>query len=401
MKDRINNICSLFYASHYIPLALYEDEKPLRIYSSVGDSIDVFSLFAKQASEAMENPYFLTLPEQGQYGQIRIKDTRIRIIVGPMFCTQITEDTVMTVARRNFIEKKDFNTLADFLYSIPNYSYNQFVNLIAFLNYLINDELFDIVEQFQKDSTCIGYKLATTFTENLYQSQDEQILHGTFQFENMLLSFVRDGETEKLNSFLTLTAKTTQLREGKLAEAPLRQAKNLLIGVATMVGKSGAIPGGLDVEETYRLIDLYIQECEKTSSTEEIKVLQYNMLLDFTERVAQTKAPQKASKEIFACMQFIQNHTNCQIGIDDVAEHIGKSRAYVTKKFRQETGESITDFIIKSKLRDAKRLLRYSDRSLSEISNHLCFSSQSYFQTVFKKATGLTPNEYRNIHNET
>ena len=99
-------------------------------------------------------------------------------------------------------------------------------------------------------------------------------------------------------------------------------------------------------------------------------------------------------------MQYIQNHTNCQIGIDDVAGFIGKRRTYVTKKFRQETGESITDFIIKSKIRDAKRLLRYSNRSLSEISTHLCFSSQAYFQTVFKKSTGMTPNEYRNVHNE-
>ena len=61
---------------------------------------------------------------------------------------------------------------------------------------------------------------------------------------------------------------------------------------------------------------------------------------------------------------------------------------------------NITDFIIKSKIRDAKRLLRYSNRSLSEISTHLCFSSQAYFQTVFKKSTGMTPNEYRNVHNE-
>lgn len=104
-----------------------------------------------------------------------------------------------------------------------------------------------------------------------------------------------------------------------------------MIGIATMVGKVGAIGGGLGVEETYRLIDLYIQECEKTSSTEEVKVLQYNMLLDFTDRVAQVKAPRNASKEIYACMQYIQNHTNCQIGIDDVAGFIGKSRTYVTK----------------------------------------------------------------------
>jgi len=400
VDDRINNICSLFYASHYIPLAVYEERTIVHIFSSAGSSLDLFSLFEAQSFSAEQTMYILTLPEQGTYGQIRIKNSPMRVLLGPVFPTPITEDTVMTVARRNLTDKKDMDALAEFLYSIPNCSYNQFVNLTALLNFIINGEMFDIAEQFREESSDVGNKLAVTYTEDLYKSQDEQVLHGTYQFENMLLSFVRDGETDKLNAFLTSTAKTTHLREGKLAEAPLRQAKNLLIGVATMVGKVGAIGGGLGVEETYRLIDLYIQECEKTSSTEEVKVLQYNMLLDFTDRVAQVKAPRNASKEIYACMQYIQNHTNCQIGIDDVAGFIGKSRTYVTKKFRQETGESITDFIIKSKIRDAKRLLRYSNRSLSEISTHLCFSSQAYFQTVFKKSTGMTPNEYRNVHNE-
>ncbi|MDD4156395.1 MAG: AraC family transcriptional regulator [Candidatus Cloacimonetes bacterium] len=59
---------------------------------------------------------------------------------------------------------------------------------------------------------------------------------------------------------------------------------------------------------------------------------------------------------------------------------------------------SITEFIIQCKIRDAKRLLRYSEKTLCEISNYLCFSSQSYFQTVFKKDTSLTPSKYRQKH---
>ena len=47
-------------------------------------------------------------------------------------------------------------------------------------------------------------------------------------------------------------------------------------------------------------------------------------------------------------------------------------------------------------LEEAKSLLTYSDKTLSEISNYLCFSSQAYFQTVFKKKYGLTPKQYRN-----
>ena len=97
----------------------------------------------------------------------------------------------------------------------------------------------------------------------------------------------------------------------------------------------------------------------------------------------------------FSAVQFIRNHTNSQIGIDDVASAVGKSRSYITKLFRCETGKSISEFIAEAKLQDAKRLLRYSDKSLADIANYLCFSSQAYFQTVFKRKVGITPGEYR------
>ena len=50
---------------------------------------------------------------------------------------------------------------------------------------------------------------------------------------------------------------------------------------------------------------------------------------------------------------------------------------------------------MRCKLEEAKSLLTHSDKTLSEISNYLCFSSQSYFQNVFKQKFGLTPKQYR------
>lgn len=394
MENQTKNICAMFYASHYIPVALYEADTLVQIYSCE-KNVDVFSAVLQKIINIKDNPYILTLSEQGMYGSIKINCTAFRILIGPIFSIPVTQDIVSAVAKQNFINNDKLDDLKSLLLSIPNYSYNQFANLLGFLNYTINGEVYSIAEQFKIESKAVNNKLATVHTKNIYDSQDEQATHGTYNFENLLLSFIRDGEVEKLSDFLMQTAQSTELHEGKLADTPLRQAKNLLIGVATMVGKIGAIGGGLNIEETYRLIDLYIQECEKSSSTDAIKLLQYNMLLDFAERVAQNKLPKNTSKEIFHCVQFIQNHTNCVIGIDDVAGYIGKSRAYLTKKFRQETSESITDFIIKSKIKDAKRLLRYTDKTLSEISNHLCFSSQSYFQKVFKDKVGITPNDYR------
>ena len=61
----------------------------------------------------------------------------------------------------------------------------------------------------------------------------------------------------------------------------------------------------------------------------------------------------------------------------------------------EETGESLTDFILKEKTEEAKRLLRYSDKSLTAIGSYLGFSSASHFPRVFKACVGSTRSEYR------
>ena len=58
----------------------------------------------------------------------------------------------------------------------------------------------------------------------------------------------------------------------------------------------------------------------------------------------------------------------------------------------------ISAFMMRCKLEEAKSLLMYSQQSITEISNYLCFSSQSYFTSVFRKKYGLTPKEYRLQH---
>lgn len=53
-----------------------------------------------------------------------------------------------------------------------------------------------------------------------------------------------------------------------------------------------------------------------------------------------------------------------------------------------------------AKLQESKLLLAYSDRPLSEISNFFFFSSQSYFQNLFKRQFGITPLAFRKRHHK-
>lgn len=72
------------------------------------------------------------------------------------------------------------------------------------------------------------------------------------------------------------------------------------------------------------------------------------------------------------------------------------SRAQLNRKIKAITGETTTDLILKIKISLAKNLLDNTDKSIIAISMDCGMDSDSYFCTVFKKATGLTPLQYRN-----
>ncbi|MBO6094387.1 MAG: helix-turn-helix transcriptional regulator, partial [Oscillospiraceae bacterium] len=77
------------------------------------------------------------------------------------------------------------------------------------------------------------------------------------------------------------------------------------------------------------------------------------------------------------------------------------SSSYLMRRFKAEVGMSVGDYITKCKLEEACDLLVYGSRSLAEISAYLGYSSQSYFQNVFKKQYGMTPMQYRKANRKT
>lgn len=393
--DKIENYCQLFYSSHYLPIAHCKGEGIFTFYSSLENDINVFTAAIAALSRMEQNPAVYAYEAVGLYGLIRIDNSPDIVIVGPVFGGLVSDEAIYGFMRKNAISVEHKDDIGAFLSALPKYTYNQFLNLLAYLHFTLNGKVISVLDHFHLADKNAEQEIAVRHTLQSVQAKEFQSEHGTYQFEMMMLDYVRQGETDKLNSLLMEILKKQALQEGTLAENPLRQAKNLLIGVATMVGKVGAIGGGMDVEEAYRLIDLYIQECEKAQSIEVIKVLQYNLVLDFTKRVAHSQVPPNTSKEVFTMIQYIKNHTNDQIGIDQVAHHIGKSRAYITKKFRQEVGKTIRDYIMQCKLNEARSLLRHSNMSIAEICNNLFFSSQSYFHNVFKKEYQMTPSEFR------
>ena len=93
--------------------------------------------------------------------------------------------------------------------------------------------------------------------------------------------------------------------------------------------------------------------------------------------------------------QIIMDNLSVDVSRDELAARVYMSPDYLTKLFKKETGSSLSDYITKKRINLAEKLLRETDMNMVEISEKSGFSYSSYFIRIFKKKTGITPQQYR------
>ena len=102
------------------------------------------------------------------------------------------------------------------------------------------------------------------------------------------------------------------------------------------------------------------------------------------------------SRVIVEAMDFIAKHYNQDISLDAVADHVSKSRNYFSYLFRKEVGMTYVEYLNTIRVEKARRLLDTTDDMAYEIAAKVGYSDSRYFSMVFRKLTGVAPNQYRN-----
>ena len=217
------------------------------------------------------------------------------------------------------------------------------------------------------------------------------------ELEHLLLSIVKTGDVEGMRKF---TNAAPRYQAGGLAETPLRLQKNYFISTITVVTRT-AIEGGLPEEQAFRFSDLYIMKAETLSDLRSVNTLFLQALNDITvqvhaEQQAQLRLPlHEVSKLVQDCMDYVQKHTHSPLSVQDVADAMGYHRSYLSAAFTKAAGITLREYIYRCKLEESYRLLQYTSKSISEISDTLCFANQSHFVQRFKKHYGVTPARFR------
>lgn len=95
-------------------------------------------------------------------------------------------------------------------------------------------------------------------------------------------------------------------------------------------------------------------------------------------------------------INHIEENYGKKLSIDDLAQVAGLSEYYFSRLFKKRTGYTLHEYIIKTRVINAKILLKSTNMSLREIAYNCGFSNESTFSNTFKKITGMTPGVFRN-----
>ena len=216
--------------------------------------------------------------------------------------------------------------------------------------------------------------------------------HRVWMAEQGLLQMVRTGDLNYTQAFSTGISISAGVPVH--SDDVLRQSKISTIVFTSLVCRA-AIEGGLSPEEAYAVGDQYIQSAESVKTNSDLSSLCNMMYDDFIHRVHKCRTNPKLSCPIQKCVEYIEIHLNEKMRASDLAKFAGYNEYYLTRKFKEETGLSVNDYIKFVKIERAKVLLKSTNQSVQEISDYLCFGTRNYFTHVFQEVVGQTPIQYR------
>ncbi len=127
------------------------------------------------------------------------------------------------------------------------------------------------------------------------------------------------------------------------------------------------------------------------------KVESRGILYILMSRFIRHATPKSRNKDerILQSIAYIRKNISAPLRVSELADIASMSKDHFIRMFNQETGETPVEFITRQRMEHAERLLVTSDMSIKNIAQTLGFDDASYFNRIFKKYIGVTPNQYR------
>ena len=304
-------------------------------------------------------------------------------VLGPVYGSDSDLVNVSETIRRYQMDYITRDRLIQVIGRVPTMSTATFFQVGVWLHYYLTGE------KLSRDAL-VSYSDPESSADRDLPTKKRQ---RTWQAERTLLKMVRNGDPD----YRSALARAGSLSSGVRVTTPdpVQQAVLSAVSFTTLCTRA-AIEGGLSPEAAYTLGDGYIQRIALCKTVTAVRELNHAMYEDFVRRVHRLRENPKLSSQIRLCEDYIELHLEEDLSLSELARTVGYTEAYLSRRFKQETGVNLRDYIRAARIERAKILLTTTAESVHDIAERLQFCSASYFAEVFRQVAGILPQDYRN-----
>lgn len=206
------------------------------------------------------------------------------------------------------------------------------------------------------------------------------------------MHYLYNGEPIDLHAGDGILILPGSYRDRYETQTPAKYASfNLYFNCDEEFEMEGYLPNVVNSNILY-LLDLFKKEFSNLSSKRDEKCL---ALFSFIYNDIYETVSNKDNPHVKALKQYIFDNLSEDLSLSVLANHIHLAPQYICTLFKKETGMTITQFILKSRIDHAKMLISATNASILEIAEFCGFSDYCYFSHTFKKITGVSARQYR------
>lgn len=225
-----------------------------------------------------------------------------------------------------------------------------------------------------------------------------QIMEARYLQEDQLLEYISQGKLhECLRLFKkgedTVVAESMKDIYNRYPGNPLRSYKNSMISLNTMC-RMAARRGGVTAFVVSSVSYKYALTIEGSSSVEFLRSKVTPVMLSDYCILVRDYSTCRYSPRTKQIVNYILDHLPSPLSVNQLSEEFYLNPSSLSRKFKKETGFSVTEFINQHRVKLAQFYLEQGYHSISEVACLVGYSDCNYFCRIFKKLTSLTPSQY-------
>lgn len=130
-----------------------------------------------------------------------------------------------------------------------------------------------------------------------------------------------------------------------------------------------------------------------------IKPFDCRTIEEMLQKLGESLSAEQPEDDVYgtvkAVKKYVEEHLESGISLTEAAEAVSVSPSYLSRIFKEETGEKFLDFVNRVKIEAAQKYLTTTGMKVNDIYKKVGYMSRNYFYNIFKSISGCSPNEYR------